>query len=157
MGIIHEMLYQSDNSSLIRFKNYLIKLIGALIKAFKGAQHHIKYTIEYPEKAFNIVKAVSVGLIINKLISSSLKHSISNQNPVHLTIRLVVLDRINFQVNIIDDSVGIQAKKQQQKKISSNLLLVRKLVVQLSVTIKLLLSKQGCHHRIIFSGRPLIE
>ncbi len=150
MGMIHEMLYQSDNISFIRFENYLIKLIEELIKAFKGAQHHIKYTIECPEKAFNIDTAIPLGLIINELISNSLKHGITGQKAGHLTIRLVALDRINFQVDIIDDGIGIQAKKQQQKKNSLGLLLVRKLVVQLSGTIKLLPSTQGCHHRIIF-------
>ena len=89
MGMIHEMLYQSENISLIRFKDYLHRLVSELVEAYKGQQQQtVEYTIDCPENSFNIDTAIPLGLILNELISNSLKHGIRQQQSgasVHKT------------------------------------------------------------------------
>ena len=149
MGMIHEMLYQSENISLIRFKDYLHRLVSELVEAYKGQQQQtVEYTIDCPENSFNIDTAIPLGLILNELISNSLKHGIRQQQSGRLSIKLKALDFSNFQLDITDNGIGMHA--QTKKKNALGLLLVQKLIIQLSGTVKQLPTSTGCHHRIIF-------
>lgn len=148
MGMIHEMLYQSENISFILFKDYLSKLTNDLVEALKNKENELEISISCPEISFNIDTAIPLGLILNELISNSLKHGIQQNKAGKIQLIIVPLSAPFYQLEIIDNGIGMQQNKKQKK--SLGLMLVRKLVLQLGGTIELLSTSIGCHYKIVF-------
>ncbi|MCD4797243.1 MAG: sensor histidine kinase, partial [Candidatus Cloacimonetes bacterium] len=75
MAIIHEKLYLSKNLAYIDFKKYLGSLIPHLFSSYGVETSTIQFEIDVNNVLLNINKAIPCGLIVNELISNSLKHA----------------------------------------------------------------------------------
>ncbi|MDD1775716.1 MAG: PAS domain S-box protein, partial [Methanobacterium sp.] len=74
MALIHEDLYQSEGFSSIKFKYYVNNLTSELLTTY-GAHSHIKIVTDIQDVSFNMETAIPLGLIINELVTNSLKHA----------------------------------------------------------------------------------
>ena len=77
MALVHEMLYQTENLSKINYKNYLKDLSDSIYASFDRPQN-IRIKTQSNEIYFSIETAVPLGLIINEIITNSLKHGFKN-------------------------------------------------------------------------------
>ncbi|MEL7141442.1 MAG: histidine kinase dimerization/phosphoacceptor domain -containing protein [Cyanobacteria bacterium J06573_11] len=75
MALIHEKLYQSDDLGKINLKEYVQSLSYNLLRSYEVAQGDIQLVVESDEIALETDTAVSCGLIINELVSNSLKYA----------------------------------------------------------------------------------
>ena len=75
MALVHEMLYQSGNLTLIEIGKYARDLSKNLANIYHIDSNRIKLTVEADAVLLNIEMAVPCGLIINELISNALKHA----------------------------------------------------------------------------------
>ncbi|KUK72023.1 MAG: Signal transduction histidine kinase, partial [Methanobacterium sp. 42_16] len=75
MAMIHEKLYQSDKFNSINFRDYLKTLINRLIYEYSQDLGHIDLELDIENVDLNIETSVPCGLIINELVSNSLKHA----------------------------------------------------------------------------------
>lgn len=75
MSLIHENLYQSDNLLEIDFEDYINMLANSLHRFYSVQDVIISLDIQVDNVALDIETAVPCGLIINELISNSLKHA----------------------------------------------------------------------------------
>lgn len=74
MSSIHQKLYQQENLINVNLKQYLEELINELKILFENhKQIDIKITCEFPHMGLKTM--VPVGLIINELVSNSLKYA----------------------------------------------------------------------------------
>ncbi|MBD0333958.1 MAG: PAS domain S-box protein [Cyanobacteria bacterium Co-bin13] len=80
MGLIHETLYQSGNLSRIEFAQYVRRLVAGLIKIY-GTNAALQLSLAVDE-TFDVPSdlAISLGLILNELVTNALKHGFS-QSP----------------------------------------------------------------------------
>ena len=74
MAMIHDMLYQSADLANIDFSNYIKNLVQDLFYSY-DAKNNIKLIINAEEVFLNIETAIPCGLIINELVSNSLKYA----------------------------------------------------------------------------------
>lgn len=143
MALIHEMLYRSGNFSSIDYSEYLEKLLSGLIGSFKGSQHNIHFTIDAKEIFLDIDTAVPLGLIINEIVTNSLKYAFEDDNgEIYIKISPSG-NKFNFQIG--DNGVGIPKDFDMNRSNSLGMLLIHNLVRQLNGNIKMDDTKPGTH------------
>jgi two-component sensor histidine kinase len=105
MALIHEKLYQSENLAEIDFKEYIKTLVNGLIRSYNVNTGSVSVTLDVKDTFLDIGTAIPCGLIINELVSNSLKHAFPHGNG-ELT---VILHTINNIITLIvkDNGVGI--------------------------------------------------
>lgn len=89
MALIHEMLYQSENLSKIEMQSYIKSFISYLIDAYSVDINKIHLTTDIDELSLTIDYAIPCGLIINELISNTIKYAFPNkdQGNVHVSLK----------------------------------------------------------------------
>ncbi|MBZ2165774.1 sensor histidine kinase [Methanobacterium spitsbergense] len=78
MAMIHEKLYQSNDFTRISLTEYIESLVNGLFYSYSIDQEEISSIINVDNLRLNIETAVPCGLIINELVSNSLKHGFPN-------------------------------------------------------------------------------
>ncbi len=85
MALVHEKLYQSRDLAQIDFAEYVRNLSDHLLHSYGTLGAKITLKIDAREIFFDVNIAVPCGLIINELITNSLKYAFPvnfHQNPV---------------------------------------------------------------------------
>ena len=104
MALIHEKLYQSENLSHVNAKVYFTVLINDLIETYNLSQK-VTANINITVEQFGTKTLVPLGLIVNELISNSLKHGFSIRNERgYLLFDLSVTDDNGYKLRIGDDN-----------------------------------------------------
>lgn len=83
MALIHERLYQQDNLSAEISPNYIEILVHDLIDLYKNNQD-ISLTIHFCNGFINQKNVVPFGLIVNELVSNTLKHGIEQKGVISI-------------------------------------------------------------------------
>ena len=130
MGLIHQRLYQEGRDfDQVEMQDYLEELGSTLLDAYRL---HGRVTVAYDiaDITLDVDLAIPLGLIVNELISNSLKHAFPNKGEGTIFVRLQDLtDRVLLQIS--DDGVGLSpaVRRHQEYSFGTNLieLLTRKL------------------------------
>jgi two-component sensor histidine kinase len=75
MALIHQNLYQENHFLSIPFHDYVQKLLDELVATYKLPDQHIQLKVEADELALDVDTMIPIGLIINELISNTLKYA----------------------------------------------------------------------------------
>ncbi len=149
MALIHEKLYQSNNLGEINFHEYVRSLVSNLLHSY-GTSKNIKYYLDI-DVNLNIDTAINCGLIINELVSNSLKYAFVNQQKnakIWLNFKGNTQDK--FSLIIKDNGVGFPPDLDFRNTDSLGLQLVDSFVEQLGATIELQ-SQSGTEFIITFT------
>ncbi|HDK17245.1 MAG TPA: hypothetical protein ENG75_04825, partial [Nitrospirae bacterium] len=110
MALIHEKLYQSKNLENIDFNDYIKSLVNDLF-IFYGIQGgHIVLNINIENVILDIDTAIPCGLIINELISNSLKHAFPDgrEGKIEITSRKMNIKGVNeYELIVSDNGIGM--------------------------------------------------
>ena len=98
MSLVHEKLYQSVNLADINFGDYIKSLANSLFRSY-GTKGKIALKVECEDVRIPIDSAIPCGLILNELISNSLKHAFPEDPPLPL-------QRRGGEINIFLRSTG---------------------------------------------------
>ncbi|MBT4640413.1 MAG: PAS domain S-box protein [Deltaproteobacteria bacterium] len=107
MAQIHENLHRSDKLSEIDFKPYVQKLTQMLSQTYSADPRKVNFQVDTPELKLNIDKANPVGLVLNELISNSLKYAFPDGQQGTISIKSRMIDGGVIELIITDDGVGI--------------------------------------------------
>jgi PAS domain S-box-containing protein len=77
MSLVHENLYKSDNFSKVNFGEYVGKLSRSIIDV--ASMGKVELDIRIKDIFLDLNTTIYMGLIINELITNSLKHAFQNQ------------------------------------------------------------------------------
>ena len=135
MALIHEELYRSTDLAHINIEQYIHKLTTQLFSSYGISKKRIKLTIDIDDIPFNINQAIPCGLIINELVSNSLKHAFPGGRTGMITININKL-KSRKQLIIKDNGIGFPKDNKQNKYESLGLQIVRDLVRQLEGNLK---------------------
>ncbi|MFH0865971.1 MAG: PAS domain S-box protein [Bacteroidota bacterium] len=150
MSIIHEDLYMSDDLSRINFGNYLEHLTNHLLQAYphkKNLQLHFNVS----NILLGIDTAIPCGLIVNELLSNSLKYAFpddcfGSEKPCEIFVEFSI-EKNRYKLIIGDNGVGLPPNIEEIKSKSLGLLLVEILVTQLKGKMKMS-GKKGTRYEI---------
>ncbi|GHM99172.1 hypothetical protein WSM22_06620 [Cytophagales bacterium WSM2-2] len=137
MSLIHQKLYQNNDLSTIDFLDYSKELMEYLFSTYKLEGRNIQYHIEPFEARLDVDTAVPLGLILNELISNSLKYAFTDvrEGRVNLSMRKIQEGRMQLQVS--DNGKGMPVNFDIEKSTSTGLRIVKSLVRQLQAELKL--------------------
>ncbi len=107
MSLVHQKLYQSQNLSRVSLKEYIVELSHLLVKSFTGTAHRIKLNFNLAEVSLLLDYAIPCGLIINELLSNSLKHAFPDEMNGNIFINLVQNDEGTINIHYSDDGKGV--------------------------------------------------
>ncbi|MCP4111156.1 MAG: PAS domain S-box protein [Desulfobacteraceae bacterium] len=85
-GDIHRRLYEHDDISRIDFVQHLKENLETLIKAYNIDKKKIELKLNIKEPAFSLDQALSCGLLMNELISNTLKYAFTDQGKISISI-----------------------------------------------------------------------
>jgi PAS domain S-box-containing protein len=139
MAMIHEKLYQSPNLTQIDFKDYIEKLASNLIYTYEVQTRNIEQVFDVKNVEMNIDTAIPCGLIINELITNSLKYAFPQSESNTKGIIKIELNQIedHFKLVVSDNGVGLPPHIQPEQTETLGLQLVNNLVNQLEGTLKI--------------------
>jgi|GEM_PF-1778328 len=130
ISLVHEKLYRSSDLTNIDFRDYVKSLVTEMIRTYKDQVTGIHLDLQVDDIHIGVDAAIPCGLIINELISNSLKHAFpepawekgKKQISIHITAP-ENSDRINFLIG--DNGIGLPASIDIESTESLGLHLVR--------------------------------
>ncbi len=137
MALIHEKLYQSDDLANVNFPEYVWELVMGLFQSYKCQPDRVRFNIDVEDISLNIDTAIPVGLIINELVSNSLKHAFPGKRKRELYVKLgKINDRgkegeDSYVLVVRDNGIGFPADIDYHKSGSLGMTLVDAMVKQL--------------------------
>jgi PAS domain S-box-containing protein len=149
MALIHEKLYRSSDLSVIEFYDYVKNLVYNLYSTYGVKMDDIKPVIDFRSLYLDIDTSIPCGLIINEVISNSLKYAFPNNRKGNIYINLTENEPQNYILTISDDGAGIPENITFENTSSLGLKLVKILSEQLSGKIELNREK-GTEFKISF-------
>jgi len=147
MAKVHERLYQSYDLSSIKFAAYCQSLLTDLFSSHRAAPG-IRLRTDIIDVSFNMETAIPCGLIINELVSNSLKYAFPN-NVGEISVSLRHYNQGQFLLTISDNGVGIPEDIDFKHSSSLGFRLTNNLASQLEGKIDLL-RENGTTYRILF-------
>jgi PAS domain S-box-containing protein len=128
LAIIHEKLYQSADFASINFKEYIQSLVSYLLSYYSTTNISVNIFVE-DNIVLNMDTAVPCGLIINELITNSIKFAFPSGTG-KITIRLCSEDEY-FILSISDDGIGLPNNVDVENPQKLGLQLVKSLTDQI--------------------------
>jgi PAS domain S-box-containing protein len=135
MALIHEKLYQSKDMAHIDFGEYLKSLVEMLLTFYKEQNKDIKVSLNCDNVDLEIDTAISMGLIVNELLSNCFKHAFSGRTGGEVEINLSK-DTENYLLEVADNGVGIPEGIDFRNTESLGLQIVQTLTIQLKGTLE---------------------
>jgi len=136
MALVHEKLYQSENLGSIDFAGYLQNLVPNLLVAYGAENRRIRVNIAAKDLPLTINTAIPLGLIMNELVSNTLKYAFPDGRDGELSIEGHA-EGGTMQITVRDNGIGIPESIDWRDTESLGLHLVQMLTRQLKGSIDL--------------------
>ncbi len=136
MALIHEMLYRSNDLAEIDFGDYLRMLVPALMRSYSTHAAHVRHEIQSDDIKLRPQAAVPLGLIVNELITNSLKHGFVNRTAGNIAIECRRREGRTIELKVSDDGVGLPPEFCIGKMHSLGLRLVAMMASQIAARVE---------------------
>lgn len=134
MALVHEKLYRSDDLAKVDFCEYIRSLSRHLFMSYGINSTAIDLDIDVRNVFLDINTSIPCGLIINELISNSLKHAFGERARGKIRVVLQPENNDKFKMIVSDDGKGLPKNLDVSRTDSLGLQLVTMLVEQLQGT-----------------------
>lgn len=134
MAMIHESLYQSSDLGRINFSSYIHNLTNNLIRCY-DVKNNTNIFLGVDDVLLRIDTAIPCGLIINELVSNSIKHAFTGETPGEIYVDFKDLGRGKYSLGVSDNGVGVPDDIEERRNKTLGLQLVWGLVEQLEGSI----------------------
>ena len=149
MALVHEKLYQSQNLSEIDVESYIREIAESLV-ANMILDHRVELQFVIEHILINIDFAVPLGLVINEIVTNSVKHAFPGNRKGSISIRLEKRQSRNIELTVGDDGIGLPADVEVLQSSSFGLQIISSLVtMQLGGTL-VVDSSNGTRYSIVF-------
>jgi PAS domain S-box-containing protein len=137
MALIHEKLYQSEDLAKSNFAEYIRSLATDLFRSYSVNSRMVKLNLKVEDVRLSIDTAIPCGLIINELISNSLKYAFSAGQTGEINIHFFSETEDCYTLIVQDNGSGFPIDLDFRNTKSLGLQLVCSLTKQLHGTIDL--------------------
>jgi PAS domain S-box-containing protein len=154
MALVHQKLYQSESLALIDFREYIEELANHLYAGTVQDQHLISLIVDAEEVSLGVDEAIPCGLIVNELVSNSLKHAFPDGGEGEISVRCSVEEDGWITLTVSDNGIGLPPGLDFRNTETLGLQLVTMLVKQLRGRIAVDPEQGGTTVRLSFPGCP---
>ncbi|MFZ2955952.1 MAG: CHASE domain-containing protein [Candidatus Ozemobacteraceae bacterium] len=135
MAMVHEKLYQTKDLSHIDFREYLQSLVNAIATTYM--RQDVSVLVSMESVTFDINIGIPCGLIVNELVSNSLKYAFPAGRKGTIMVGITPKGPKTFVLTVADDGVGFPEHLDFRNTTSLGLQLVNVLAGQIDGTIEL--------------------
>jgi len=114
MSLIHQKLYNSENTASIDVEVYIRELVSYLQDSFNTGQR-IRFELDIAPLELDVSQAVPVGLILNEAITNSIKYAFPDNGKGTIGIELSKDSPNHYFLSIADNGVGVPAQLVNKK------------------------------------------
>lgn len=143
MGLLHTKLYKSTDIGRVDMKDYLTSIIEQVLSAQRQNPKRVETAVDIEQVYLNIETSLPIGLIVNEIISNSLKYAFSAVEAPTLSVSLKFSEG-KFRLEICDNGPGLPADV--DTKLSLGMRLIQVLTKQLHGSVQILSDKGACFH-----------
>jgi PAS domain S-box-containing protein len=136
MSLVHEKLYRSESLSQIDFADYTRFLAAQLLSFYSVDSRRVKLDFSLSKIMVHIETAVPLGLIMNEIVSNSLKHAFPEDRSGTISISGGIEGTVITLV-VHDDGVGIPADLDWKNTDTLGMRLITSLIDQVDGTLDL--------------------
>jgi PAS domain S-box-containing protein len=143
MALIHEELYKGGGCDTLNFLPYIHKLTNNLFLTYRLGNSDVSLNTDLDENLFfDMDTAIPLGIIVNEIVSNSLKHAFKGRDKGEIRIKLSREENEDckstcFVLNISDDGIGIPEDLEIEDLDSLGMQLITILVDQLDGELEL--------------------
>jgi len=144
IALIHEELHEGKETDELNFSQYLERLVENLFHTYRFGNINISLNLDLEENVFfDMDIAVPLGMVVNELVSNSLKHAFIGRDRGEIQIKLHREESTEFEresrkitstsfiLTISDNGIGIPENLDIEDLASLGMQLVTSLVDQL--------------------------
>lgn len=149
MALIHQDLYENNDMTGVNTHLYLEQLMENLFDSYNIDEDKISYSVEVDEIVLDVDTMIPLGLIINELVSNSLKHAFKEKQFGEITVKLNEKNN-KLHLEVSDDGQGVSSISEMEGKSFGFELIkafTKKLKAEMNIT-----SKDGLNIEIIVSN-----
>jgi two-component sensor histidine kinase len=144
MAQIHERLYQSSDLKKIEMGDYIRTMAKDLFHTYATDQHRVELKLDVEESLVDVNAAIPLGLILNEIITNSLKYAFPEPRSGCISIGFHQEDK-HFLLEIRDDGVGLPEDLEVEKSDSLGMQLISSLSIQLGAEVEVLRDDGTCY------------
>jgi len=130
MALIHEKLYRSDNIKQINFGDYIRHLARDLFNSFLEDPERVELVMELEDLNLDINTAIPLGLILNELLTNSMKYAFPEGQCGTITIKFF-REAEKYVMIVNDDGIGLPPDFDINQTDTLGLQLVKSLIGQI--------------------------
>ncbi|MCC7303772.1 MAG: hypothetical protein IT233_14115 [Bacteroidia bacterium] len=134
IALIHESLYKSNEVSRINVREYLQLMLKGLIDTYQ-VNKDIRLKIDTTVSYLNLNTILPLGLMLNEIISNSLKYAFPDTDKGEIHIELKAITSGEYELIIGDNGVGYKGDPFEGEQPTLGLELVKILTEQLDGSI----------------------
>jgi two-component sensor histidine kinase len=131
MALVHEELYQSESISDIDFATYLRTISEELYISYASGPNKPELIIESENIYLGIDQAIPCGLILNELLTNSLKYAFPGRSDNKINVTLCASGNGEITLTISDNGIGLPENINIENISSLGLQLVSVLIKQI--------------------------
>jgi PAS domain S-box-containing protein len=150
MALIHEYLYASDNLDRVNFGKYVEQLANELCVSYAIESNLVSVIVEAEEIELPVHRAIPCGLILNELLSNTMKYGFPNGRSGRIRVCFARLESGGLSLSCQDDGVGIPESFDWKNPRSLGLRIVRILTKQIDGDLTLDRSGGGTRFELRF-------
>jgi PAS domain S-box-containing protein len=141
MAMVHQKLYQSKDLSKINFQEYINQLLAHLFQVYKVDNNLIALNVNARDIKVGVDTAIPCGLVINELVSNSLKHAFPGGRKGKIEIEMNETGPLNYILSVSDNGIGFPKDIDFRNTVSLGMQLIITLSEQLDGKINLMNGK----------------
>jgi|CZKP01.1.fsa_nt_gi PAS domain S-box-containing protein len=152
IALIHKKLYQSKNLSTLDLKDYICDLLELIFSSLTDNSDKISLVMDLDSIIVELDTALHCGLVVNELISNSLKYAFPNNRIGIIKVILKKLDEEMIELSVSDNGIGIPDGSDYMNQNTLGMQLINTIVeVQLMGEINSN-SQNGMSYKILFKN-----
>ena len=107
MALVHEKLYQSKGLADVDFKGYVKSLVSSIFSSYGARASGITPITETDDVSIGLETAIPCGLIINELVSNSLKYAFPGNRKGEIRVALRSFNEDALVLEVGDNGIGM--------------------------------------------------
>jgi len=107
MALVHQKLYQSQDLSRINIQEYIDDLARLILESYSLSPQKISLRLQIQPIRLSLDTAIPCGLVLNELLSNSLRYAFPEGYPGEISIRLFRTDSGQIELHVSDNGVGV--------------------------------------------------
>jgi len=115
MALVHLKMYENSNKAAVDLETYIRELVTEINNSLQlDRKVNIEYNLENVE--IDVSSAIPMGLIINELITNSIKHAFDGTEDPHIWIRLEKAGDKLLELTVQDNGKGMKEDLENQEQ-----------------------------------------